>query len=266
MPLHRHEIEIDIQRVEFSISRVIDANWDAQFRLPWFSKKQVAEVEFIEQASAEEKSAARLNGEIHHRTETYEGFGDAEVTVGWRTYGLLHEKDTFRVSLGVSLPFGDTVEDPWLLGDAGNEHLHIEFGTGTFDPVADLYYGYALHDQWAASIYARAKVPLYENSDGHRGSVEAVVSPRLQYRPLPRLSFTAGLSANYLGRSEWEQTGIDRNSGAILGYASAGVGYIFGDSLTASLSAQFPIYTDLFGEEDGLEAAPIFGLSLSRQF
>ena len=139
-------------------------------------------------------------------------------------------------------------------------------GNGTFDPLFDLYYGVPLDDTWALSLYAKTRLPFYENSHGYRGSIEALASPRLNYRPTARLSFSGGVTLSYLGRSEWGITGVDPNSGAFLGYASLGAGYIFGENLTASLNVQVPLFTELFGEEDGLESAPIYGLSLSRQF
>jgi hypothetical protein len=265
-PLHRHEVEIDIHRVEMSLSRTFSSDIDVQFRLPWFVKNQDADITFIEPATAEQIENARRNGAIHHRSETYEGFGDAEFTIGWRTYDLFTEQDTLRVSLGMALPTGATESDPWVLGERGTEHLHILFGNGTFDPLVDLYYAVPLGDKWAASLFAKARLPFYENSKGYRGSTEFILSPRLDFRPTPRLSFAIGATASYLGRSRWARTGTDPNSGAFITYASCNAGYLIGQSVTAGVSLQMPLHTELFGEEDGLDAAPTVGISLSRQF
>lgn len=265
-PLHRHEVDIDIHRIELSLSRTFANNFDAQLRVPWFIKDQRATLEFIEPVTPEEIRNARRNGEIHHRTETYEGFGDAELSVGWRSNGLFFEQDMLRISLGLAFPTGDTVSDPWVLGDGGHEHLHIQFGNGTFDPLIDLYYSFPHNDKWASSLFTKARLPCYENSKGYRGSAEITVSPRLNFRPTSRLSLAAGATANYLGKSHWKKTGTDPNSGAFLAYASLSAGYLLGQSVTASFNLQLPLYTELFGEEDGLEGAPSIGLSVSRQF
>lgn len=265
-PLHRHEVEIDIHRIELSLSRTFANDIDAMLRVPWFVKDQSASLDFIAATTDEEARNAQRNGDIHHRTETYQGFGDAEFSVGWRTYGLLTQKDTLRASLGLTLPIGDTVSDPWVLGDGGHEHLHIQFGNGTFDPIVDLYYALPHNDKWATSFFAKARLPFYENSKGYRGSTELTFSPRLNFRPTSRLSLSVGATANYLGRSHWKETGTDPNSGAFLAYASLSAGYMFGQSVTASINLQLPVYTELFGEEDGLDAAPSIGISISRQF
>jgi len=265
-PLHRHQVDIDIHRAELAISHMFANEVDLQLRIPYFIKDQTSSIEFLEQATAEQSANARRNSDIHHRTERYEGFGDAEFTVGWRSYGLLTDDDTLRIGLGLTIPFGSTEENPWRPEEAGLEHLHIQFGNGTVDPIIDLYYGHAFNDRWAASLFAKTRLPFYENSKGYQGSIEAVISPGIQFRPSPRLSLSGGLTGNYLGRSQWSETGTDPNSGAFLAYASLGAGYIFGDAVTGSLSVNVPIYSDLFGEEDGLDAAPIISLSISRQF
>ena len=126
--------------------------------------------------------------------------------------------------------------------------------------------GVPLDDVWAISVFGKARTPFYENSDGYRGSIEALIAPRLNFRPSSRLSFFAGATVSYFGRSHWDATGTDPNSGAVQGYASFGAGYIFGENVTASLTVQLPLFTELLGNEDGLEGAPVYGLSVSRQF
>lgn len=68
---------------------------------------------------------------IHHRNETLLGFGDPLLSAraGW-SFGSVHVSGR----LGVSIPLGETEENPFALGEQGLEHQHIQFGTGTFDP------------------------------------------------------------------------------------------------------------------------------------
>ena len=263
---HRHEVEIDIYRVELSLSRTLDANYDVVLRLPYFIKDQAADVQFAPNTPAADQAAAIRNFSIHHRQETYEGFGDGELSVGWRTRGFLWDTSTLRVSAGVSLPFGDTEEDPWLAAGAGQEHLHIQFGNGTVDPVVDAYFGVPINDYWGWALYGKARVPVYENSNGYRGSREFMLLPRVFYMPRKEASLYAGVSASYYGYSHWEETGRDENSGLFSVYAALGGGYKVADFTTLSIGIQVPIHTDIFSEEDGLDPATAFSLSMSQQF
>ncbi|MFT5497742.1 MAG: hypothetical protein ACI9TH_003149 [Kiritimatiellia bacterium] len=263
---HRHQVELDLFRVELSLSRTLNEKHDVVFRVPYFIKDQAADVLFVPDTPGADQAAAVRNGNIHHRQETYEGLGDGELTVGWRTRGLLWDTSTTRLSAGVTLPFGETESDPWLAGDAGQEHLHIQFGNGTVDPVIDAYFGVPINEQWGWSVYGKARLPLLENSKGYRGAPEYMLLPRVMYMPQKKASVYAGISANYFGYSRWEKTGRDENSGLFSVYASLGGGYKVADFTTASISVQVPLYTDVFSNEDGLDSEPAFSISVSQQF
>ncbi|MBP7949324.1 MAG: hypothetical protein KA004_06680 [Verrucomicrobiales bacterium] len=258
-------MELDLTRLEWSVSRTFDDSWDAVFRLPYLIKDQTAITLFSDSVGENDRAAARRNGRIHHRTETYSGFSDAELSVGWRRKDLLVEDSVFRVSAGITLPFGDTEANPWVLGDAGLEHLHIQFGNGTVDPVIDCYFGLPLAKHWAVSLFTRGRFPLYENGEGYRGSLEATAIPRLTWLPTPKFSLSAGLSADYFGYSYWSGK-RDENSGQFTLNATVGAGVKITDALTASVSALFPVVTQSFSEEDSLDPAPAFSVSLGFQF
>ena len=262
---HRHNVELNLLRYEVGLSRSINETWDMALRVPYFVKEQTASTSFPSGGSAADRAAANRNSQIHHRNETYEGIGDPEFTVGWRKAGLFGDKSIFRFSLGLTIPLGDTEEDPWVLGDAGKIHLHQQFGNGTFDPIADIYLGKPINARWAWNIYAKGRLPVYKNSHGYRGSPEALVAPRLTYLVNPKLSVSAGATAQYFGYSEWD-SGRDRNSGQFSTNASIGFGYKINDKLTASFTTLLPIYTESFSDEDALDPAPTFSLSLGYSF
>ncbi|MFT4638137.1 MAG: hypothetical protein ACI8T1_001455 [Verrucomicrobiales bacterium] len=263
---HRHDVELNLTRFEIGLSRNFNDTWDAALRVPYFIKEQTASVAFPSGGTAEEREAARRNGDIHHRTETYEGIGDPELTIGWRKRDLLGENSVFRFSLGLTLPFGETEEDPWLLGDAGLKHLHQQFGNGTFDPIADLYLGKPINDDWGWSVYAKARLPLYKNKYGYRGAPELLLAPRLTYLVNRKLSISAGAAAQYFGYSEWD-SGRDRNSGQFSVNASASLGYKVSEQVTGSLTVLLPLYNkSLASSEDALDPAPTFSLSLGYSF
>ena len=262
---HAHRVELDLTRIEFSLSRTFDETWDAVLRVPWFSKFQTAETVFPHHISDEDREAAVRSGYSHHRTATYEGIGDVELSGGWRRRGILTDNDTFRFGLGLFLPFGDTEEDPLSAGDAGLEHLHVQFGNGTFDPLVEIYYGLPLSDGFTFSVFGRGRFPLYASNKGYLGSVEGSLAPRLTWQPHRRLTLFTGASADYYGYSEWYGR-RDPNSGQLNINASLGTGWQVNDRLHAAFTAQLPVYTKTFSGEDSLDPAPTFSLSASWKF
>ncbi len=262
---HAHKVELDLTRYEASLSRTFNDTWDAVIRIPYFVKDQTADVLFPNGGSAEDRAAAIRSGYAHHRTAVYEGFADIEATAGWRKRDLLGEGTIFRFSFGLALPVGDTQNDPLTAGDLGQQHLHIQFGNGTFDPLLDCYLGIPLSEKWALSLYGRGRFPIYENSKGYRGSIEGSLIPRVTYLPNKKLSLSAGLSADYYGYSEWNGR-RDPNSGQFTLNASLGAGYKFSERFTASLNLLLPLYTDTFSGEDALDPAPTFSISTAWTF
>lgn len=107
---------------------------------------------------------------IHHRDETIAGVGD--LVLGTRI-GLVRPENVRRwildLRLGVSQPTGGIEPDPFVRGEAGLRHQHMFFGSGTFDPIAGIE-TQALFDRWRLVGWAQARVPLYANRYGYRGS------------------------------------------------------------------------------------------------
>ena len=69
--------------------------------------------------------------EIHARDETLSGLGDPALGLhGFRELGSWR----FHARGGATFPVGKTEEDPHLLGSIGQEHQHIQLGTGTIVP------------------------------------------------------------------------------------------------------------------------------------
>ncbi len=264
---HRHQVELNVHRFEAAISRTFGERWDAVLRVPYFIKEQTADIAFPSHGDAFEREAAQRNNDIHHRTETYSGFSDLELTAGWRTSQVLGIKDSaFRLGFGLTIPVGDTEPDPWEAGDEGREHLHILFGNGTVDPLLDVFLGIPLSQHWAVSFFAKARLPFYENEHGYRGAPELIAVPRVAWLPHKKWSLSAGPAFSYQGYSEWP-SGRDENSGQFTIYGAVSAGWKITDKATASFSALIPVHDKMFqGEEDQMEAAPAFSLSVAVSF
>jgi thiol-disulfide isomerase/thioredoxin len=101
---------------------------------------------------------------IHSRTETIHGFGDlllgAHVA---RELGAV----TLHGRAGASVPVGRTEEDPHLLGSIGQEHQHVQLGTGTVVPFAAIEVQRAIAGVTLAG-FALARLSLYDNGKGYR--------------------------------------------------------------------------------------------------
>jgi hypothetical protein len=103
-------------------------------------------------------------GDIHHRNETLTGPGDP-----WALLVLGRDIGPWSVAArgGLSIPLGRTEENPFELGRRGLSHQHIQFGTGTWNPMAGASLGRRLgHLTLAASVLAR--LATSENDHGYR--------------------------------------------------------------------------------------------------
>jgi thiol-disulfide isomerase/thioredoxin len=115
-------------------------------------------ITYRDAASGEEVALTRPN--IHHRDESLFGAGDPWLLARYR-------RALGRFSLGghagLSLPLGQTEADPFARGDAGLPHQHIQFGTGTVNPVLSLHAGAAL-GRLDLSLYALTMQVVYASS------------------------------------------------------------------------------------------------------
>ena len=164
---------------------------------------------------------------IHHRDETLVGPGDTEVGGRFRILRpKLGQDTTLDATFGVSLPVGKTEDNPFALGRRGLDHQHIQFGSGTFDPLA----GFELsHGFGAFSLvgWASGRASLYENSHGFQSGarIAAGVSAASGFG-LQQWQFTAGPELYHEQPSQWNDEPEPINSGRTDVIASAGVFFL----------------------------------------
>jgi hypothetical protein len=102
--------------------------------------------------------------DYHHRNETLFHAGDASVALpASRAFG----KWTAGASLGVSVPTGRTEPNPFVLGALGLPHQHIQFGSGTWDPLLGLSASRKFGVVTASAV-ASARLTLDGNPHGYR--------------------------------------------------------------------------------------------------
>jgi hypothetical protein len=145
-------------------------------------------------------------GDIHHRNETLFGAGDPWLmAVAGRRIGAW--STAFRA--GVTVPLGRTEENPFDLGRRGLPHQHIQFGTGTWDPLA----GVAAARRFGGvttSVSALARVPLARNDHGYeagrRLSIATSADRRIRgpWRAQAGLDYARETAETWDGRIEEE--------------------------------------------------------------
>ena len=277
VPLHRHHVKLNTFRIDIGLRYQYNSQWLLEANVPYETKIQEATIEEVDPLTDAQRKAIERNQNIHHRNETYIGPRDPDVSLGYRTQGILVENDSLIARIGTTIPFGKTEEDPWKLGDAGLKHLHIQFGTGTFNPIADLHYSFRVYKKLGANASIRGKLPFYENSKTYRGSREVTYTAGLNYRLNDWISFQTGYLGFYQSFAYWagEQ---DINSGLRFSMASFGASVATPYNIPLSLAVMLPVqqetlYDDsdalldgVYEERDAFEFGPLVSLTALYAF
>ena len=234
--------------------------------VPYETKAQEATIEKIDSVTPEQWDAIVRNGSNHHRNETYTGLADADILLAHQAHGIFKEDDFFTGRVGTTIPFGKTEEDPWKLGTAGLEHLHIQFGTGTFNPIVDLHYRLPLYKGLDANASIRGKFPFYENSKTYRASRELTYTGGLNYRFNDWLSLQAGYLGFYQSYAYWAGE-LDINTGLLFSMACVGASIATPYNIPVSVSLVLPLsQKTLYEESDSFEFGPLVSVTVLYSF
>ena len=264
-PLHRHNVSLDFFRFQLDIAYRLAADWDIALSLPYDIKDQDAFIDELYPVTSEEREAILRNQDIHHRDEVYRGFADARLLVSHRLPNLLRDPDLLMVSVGTSIPMGATEADPFKLGDAGIKHLHIQFGTGTFDPSAALHYETKLSGALSLNASVHGHFPFYENGKTYRGSVDVTETVGIRYQVGDWLSIQASHLGLFQSYAHWDGN-RDINSGLIFNAVQLGAAPDRRFGVPVRLSVIFPIQSRVLSEEgDAFEVGPTVSMAVSYQ-
>lgn len=240
VPLYQHQISMDATRVELQILYHATARWDVIARLPWERKVQSSTFTVMEQATTEQIASMARNIDIHHRDGATQGMSDATVLAGRHYPNLFRRGDRLMVSGGVSLPTGATVENPYILGAQGIEHSHIQFGSGTVDPIFESWYVVPIHRALSAAAFLSARWPLYENSRTFKAAPEATVSASAMQPIGDRVSVRAELMTYVQGYGYWNGVRDENMTGLLSTSAGLGASYRIG-GVALSIDGRYPI-------------------------
>jgi len=206
-----------------------------------------------------------LDPDVHHRDETLLGLGDPWLLGRWAgDFGGL----AVSARAGVSVPVGRTESNPFTLGDRGIRHQHIQFGSGTFDPILALDISIPL-GRWLMSGYGQGQAALYENGHGYRAGLRASLGAQAGRKVWRSLTGAAGLEGLYEGPERWDGRILqDGNLGRTEVLAALSLVQAFPNS-TLGLSARVPVYRHIVegDEKPGKLSSPLMlGIFAGRNF
>lgn len=253
VPLYRHEVSLDFTRIELGLQYTLTPDWDLIARVPWERKKQHAGIAFIEPASAEERAAMQRDIDLHHRSATLRGAGDL-MFLGRRRWS------GWTLSAGVTVPTGRTIENPYEAGDRGEQHLHIQFGSGTFDPLLEASYSAQVTDRLRTGAYVSGRFPLYENDHGFRAAPDLSLGLHASWSATARVRLRAEGAVFGQGYGAWD--GVrDENTGLVATSVSIGTTIAIG-RVNLSADVRQPVSQRTLTEGDAFTQGPAFIVSV----
>jgi hypothetical protein len=199
-----------------------------------------------------------VHPDFHHRNETLTGIADPLITLmGSRPLGAY----MLGASAGVTVPLGSTVPNPFELGRLGLKHEHIQFGTGTWNPLFGLTATrLALKTVWSAG--ASARLTFSQNIHGYQAGDLFTASLGASRMVAAKLS---GRVALLLSREEAEHwSGVledEGNLGRTDLSASAGASRMLGKGGMLSLDLQLSLYSHTTGAQVHTPIALVLGWS-----
>ena len=218
IPDHRHFVTLDLIHTGFSVDYGLTSGLTASLRVPYDIKEQT-----VRYTTLDGQPYVPPYGDIHHRTETLRGFSDLQLTALFPIGPLL-------VGAGLWLPSGQTVPNPIVLGREGKKHEHIQFGSGTVDPLLSILWTQPLGGRYSLRVTADGQFPFYENDHGFKAPLT------VRYAAGPHLLLGAtDVSIEYAGQYQ----GIGRWDGEI----DEGTGFHNGGVF---VRATFPLWSGLF--------------------
>lgn len=176
---------------------------------------------------------------IHHRTEILQGLTDVPVDVGWTLQSPLPVGHQLKLRLGATLPFGRTEPNPFALGQAGREHQHIFFGTGTVNPIAAVSYVLPVR-QHRLFLFSEGQLAFYQNNYDYQGPSILTSGASFNYTVSPSVQARATLIAYQEWSAKWSGQNA-RNSGRLDAIPGLGVRWQFEEGLGVGLAMQFPV-------------------------
>lgn len=252
IPAHVHRAAVELTHIETTVSYGLRDNAQLSLRLPYDIKAMNIRYETLEG-----EPFTPPYGDIHHRTETLRGISDPTLLLEWQP------RANWIVGGGVSMPFGETVENPIELGRQGLTHEHIQFGSGTFRPVVNAQWSHrGERITWTAR--GEARLSLYENDEGFRAPNNVLwsVGPTIRFHGI---AFDPRLQGQHQTLGKWNGEPDEGD-----GFTNAGVRVQIALPPVKGITIAPGVYRELYSkglhEEESFRQGVTWSVSLSRSF
>lgn len=185
--------------------------------------------------------------DVHHANRTLLGFADPWLLAH---AGFRRGAWSWGARTGMSIPLGGTVEDPFALGTAGLPHEHIQFGTGTVNPI--VAFGVARSfGAWSISARGLGRFGVWRNEHGYRAGDQRlgslVVASKLG---LARWTFEAGSTVFREEAETWGgEVQYEGNLGRTDVYADARAGFMVNRGLSLGAELRVPLHSHATGAQ-----------------
>jgi hypothetical protein len=183
--------------------------------------------------------------DTHHRNETLVGPADPWLMLhgGLDWLGI-----SWTARVGITLPLGSTVPNPFILGDEGLPHEHIQFGDGTVDPLVGLTalrsFGTFSLDAWTLE-----RLPFYANGYGYQAGAQFSFGAGGQSSfGTTKWLFGASLEGFHAASETWSglkypEGNVERTDFLV----DLTVGYLVSRWTQVTLDVRVPVYTHAVG-------------------
>ncbi len=200
---------------------------------------------------------------IHARSETVHGIGDPSLHV----HGVLARGGlVLHARVGTTLPLGTTLdEDPFTLGAIGQQHEHIQLGTGTAMPFAALEVQRPVGGMTLAA-WGLAYLSLYEASNGYQPGSR--ISGGITGSSALARELTLGFAAEVHGETaeKWHRAVPvgEGNEGRVDVLLGGSVAWRPTKRLAITADLKVPVYSHVTGNQ--LDYGIVAGLGLVTSF
>lgn len=249
-PAHLHDQRLYPLELRLSAEYGLNQSFGVDLQLPFRVVATSVEYTTLDGAPYEP-----LDEGVHHRDETLAGLGDP-----WLLFRAGDFVDRFWLAAraGVSLPLGSTEEDPFELGDQGLRHQHIQFGSGTFDPIAILELARSF-DGVVLQAFVQAQLPLYANRHGYQAPWRVYGGTSAGTLLVGKLFGSLGVEAFHEDAEEWNgERRQDGNLGRTEVLGAATLSHAFG-ATEATFGVRVPLYRHVVSgdEPPGTLSSPV---------
>ena len=261
---HHHSVSLRFLHFNMGLRYQLNPKLALSLAIPYTIKEQTARVEWPDHhPTRSEREASQRNGDIHHRNETYTGLNDLSLLVTYKLASLLRTNDRLTLSAGLSLPTGKTEPDPWKLGDVGQKHLHLQFGTGTVIPMLECRYWLPITKSIVLQTTLVTRRPVYENRHKFLASADTSFFLSAVFQPIELLRVRSSWMVSRQGFGYWDGR-KDSNTGLRMNALVLGTN--IGQQTQLSTSLIVPIHQRMLASGDTFEHGMLLSSALSRPF